>query len=176
MNRTLESRVREAIRDVPDFPKPGILFKDITPVLSDGALFRDVIDHFARRCQGHRIDKVAAIESRGFIFAAPLAEAIGAGFVPLRKSGKLPWQTVSETYKLEYGEATLEVHTDAISHGERVVIVDDLLATGGTAAAAMALVRRAGGAVLEIMFLLELEFLHGREKLPGAAIYSVVKL
>jgi adenine phosphoribosyltransferase len=168
------SRVRAAIRDIPDFPKPGILFKDITPILSDPALFSEVIADLAQRYLPMRIDKIAAMESRGFIFGAPLAEHIGAGFVPLRKFGKLPHTTVAETFNLEYGTETLEVHVDAIHRGERVLIIDDLLATGGTAEAATRLVKRIGGEVVEMAFVVELKFLKGRERLAGIPVYSMV--
>jgi adenine phosphoribosyltransferase len=168
------SRIRAAIRDVPDFPKPGILFKDITPILSDPALFAEVIGGLTERYLPLRIDKIAAMESRGFIFGAPLAEKIGAGFVPLRKFGKLPHTTVAETFNLEYGTETLEVHTDAITPGERVLIIDDLLATGGTAEAAVRLVKRIGGEVVEIAFVVELAFLKGRGRLAGIPMYSMV--
>ncbi|HKW14089.1 MAG TPA: adenine phosphoribosyltransferase [Candidatus Krumholzibacteria bacterium] len=167
-------RVRDAIRDVPDFPKPGILFKDITPILSDARIFAEVIAGLTERYRSMRIDKIAAMESRGFIFGAPLAEHIGAGFVPLRKFGKLPFSTVSETFNLEYGTETLEVHTDAIRPGERVVIIDDLLATGGTAEASARLVRRIGGDVVEIAFVVELAFLDGRRRLGDIPVYSMV--
>ena len=168
------SRVRAAIRDIPDFPKPGILFKDITPILGDPALFSAVVGELAARYGAMRIDKIAAMESRGFIFGAPLAEKIGAGFVPLRKFGKLPHTTVAETFNLEYGTETLEVHIDAIARGDRVVIIDDLLATGGTAQAATRLVRRIGGDVVEMAFVVELAFLKGRERLEGIPVYSMV--
>ena len=168
------SRIRAAIRDVPDFPKPGILFKDITPILNDPALFSEVIAELAERYMPMGIEKIAAMESRGFIFGAPLAEQIGAGFVPLRKFGKLPHTTVAETFNLEYGTETLEVHTDAIKPGERVLIIDDLLATGGTAEAAVRLVKRIGGDVVEIAFVVELAFLKGRARLGGIPVYSMV--
>jgi adenine phosphoribosyltransferase len=169
------SRIKAAIRDIPDFPKPGILFKDITPILNDPALFSEVIAELTQRYGPMKIDKIAAMESRGFIFGAPLAEKIGAGFVPLRKFGKLPHTTVAETFNLEYGTETLEVHTDAIKPGERVLIIDDLLATGGTAAAAIRLVNRIGGEVVEIAFVVELAFLKGRERLAGIPVYSMVR-
>lgn len=168
------ARVRAAIRDVPDFPRPGIIFKDITPILSDPAVFSEVINGLTARYQSMRIDKIAAMESRGFIFGAPLAANIGAGFVPLRKFGKLPFDTVSETFNLEYGTETLEVHTDAIKKGERVLIIDDLLATGGTAEASARLVRRIGGEVVEMAFVVELKFLDGRRRLSGIPVYSMV--
>jgi len=164
----------QAIRDVPDFPKPGILFKDITPVLSNPELLREAIRLFADRHRGAGIDKVAGIESRGFIFAGPLALELNAGLIPIRKKGKLPHQTIEVSYELEYGEATLEVHLDALSRGERILIIDDLLATGGTAAASAALIEQLGGAVVEIDFLVELAFLSGREKLGGYPVYAPI--
>ena len=167
--------VRARIRDVPDFPQKGIVFKDITPVLSDGKLFRAVIDAFVARWKDERIDKVVGIESRGFIFGAPLAAGIGAGFVPLRKHGKLPHTTLAESFTLEYGAETLEIHTDAIHPGERVLVIDDLLATGGTAAAAVKLVEKTGGEVIEIAFLVELAFLRGRERLGDIPTFAIVR-
>jgi adenine phosphoribosyltransferase len=172
--KTRFPRVRAAIRDVPDFPKKGILFKDITPILGDGKLFAEVIGGLADRYRSLNIDKIVGVESRGFIFGAPLATQIGAGFVPLRKFGKLPYGTVSETFNLEYGTETLELHTDAIKPGERVVIVDDLLATGGTAEASARLVRRIGGEIVELAFVVELAFLGGRRRLDGFPVYSMV--
>jgi adenine phosphoribosyltransferase len=168
------SHIRAAIRDIPDFPKPGILFKDITPILNDPVLFAGVIEGLTQRYQPMQIDKIAAMESRGFIFGAPLAEKIGVGFVPLRKFGKLPHTTVAETFNLEYGTETLEVHTDAIQPGERVLIIDDLLATGGTAEAAIRLIRRIRGDVVEMAFVVELAFLKGRGRLTGIPVYSMV--
>jgi adenine phosphoribosyltransferase len=167
--------VRSAIRDVPDFPKPGVVFKDITPILQDRALFKQVIDALVLRYGPMHIDKVLGMESRGFIFAAPLAVAIGAGFVPLRKFGKLPYETVAEKYELEYGTETLEIHEDAIRPGERVVVIDDLLATGGTAEASVKLARRMGGEVMELGFVVELRFLGGRERLSGLPVYSLIE-
>jgi adenine phosphoribosyltransferase len=174
MEAEMIDRVRAAIRDVPDFPKPGIVFKDITPVLNDPALFAGVVDELVTRYAPMRIDRVAAMESRGFIFGAPLAAGIGAGFVPLRKFGKLPHTTMAETFDLEYGTETLEIHTDAVRAGERVLIVDDLLATGGTAAAAAALVRAAGAEVAAYLFMVELAGLAGRRQLAGAPVFSLV--
>lgn len=167
-------KVRAAIRDVPDFPKPGILFKDITPVLADPALFRACIDHFAARHRGSAIKKIAAIESRGFIFGAALADRLGLGFVPIRKKGKLPYKTAEATYALEYGTATIEAHLDAFHRDEPVLLIDDVLATGGTAIAAAGLVEKLGGRIVEIDFLVELSFLHGREKLAGRSIYAPI--
>ncbi len=168
-------RIRAAIRDVPDFPKPGIIFKDITPVLGDPWLFGEVVRVFVERYRPMRIQKVAAMESRGFIFGAPLAAEIGAGFVPLRKHGKLPHTTLAESFTLEYGEETLEIHTDAIKKGERVLVIDDLLATGGTALAACNLVEKTGGEVVELAFLIELAFLKGRERLNEIPVYAMIR-
>lgn len=166
--------IRAAIRDVPDFPKPGIVFKDITPVLGDPKLFKAVIDLFVKRLKGKRIAKIAAIDARGFLFGGALAERLGAGLVPIRKKGKLPYQTYEETYDLEYGSATISIHRDAFRKGERVALVDDLLATGGTAAAAARLIGKAGGKVVEIDFLVELAFLKGRKKLPGFRVFAPI--
>ncbi len=167
-------RLRAALRDVPDFPKPGIVFKDITPVLSDGSLFRQAIDEFVAACEGQNIQKIAGIDARGFLFGATVADRLGLGFVPIRKKGKLPWKTESLSYKLEYGEAEIEVHTDAFAPGERVSLIDDLLATGGTAAAAIKLVEKAGGVVVQAQFLVELSFLHGAPLLAPVPIKSIV--
>jgi adenine phosphoribosyltransferase len=160
------------IRDVPDYPQPGVLFKDITPLLGDGAAFAAVV--VALAAGSADVTKVAGIEARGFILAAPVAYTLGAGFVPVRKQGKLPAQTYAESYALEYGTATLEVHTDAFLPTDRVLIVDDVLATGGTAAATARLIRRAGATVTGIVVLLELGFLAGRGKLPDIAVRSLV--
>ena len=167
-------RVRSAIRDIPDFPKPGILFKDITPVLSDPALFGAVVRAFADRLRGLNVGKIAAIESRGFLFGAAVAHALGVGLVPVRKKGKLPYRTVEQSYELEYGTATLEIHEDAFRAGERVVVMDDLLATGGTARAAAALVEKLGANVVELDFLVELAFLKGRDKLTRYSLFAPV--
>jgi len=163
------------IRDIPDFPKPGILFRDITPLLLDPRIFRWIIETLTERYTGQDISKVVAIESRGFVFAPPLAYELGAGFVPLRKAGKLPHDTISESYLLEYGEAVIEIHSDAITNGERVLIFDDLLATGGTAAAAVALVQRLGAEVIEAGFIIELMALGGREKINSTPVFSLVQ-
>ncbi len=160
------------IRDVPDYPQPGVLFKDITPLLADGAAFRAVVAALAAGSAD--VTKVAGIEARGFILAAPVACTLSAGFVPVRKQGKLPAQTFAESYELEYGTATLEVHTDAFSPEDRVLIVDDVLATGGTAAATANLIRRAGATVTGIVVLLELGFLDGRRKLTDLPVRSLV--
>jgi adenine phosphoribosyltransferase len=166
--------VRARIRDVPDFPKQGIVFKDITPVLADPKLFREVIDTLVARWKDARIAKVVAIESRGFIFGAPLAYALGAGFSIARKPGKLPWEVVRETYALEYGEAALELHIDAVQPGERVLVVDDVLATGGTAEAVGRLVARQGAELVAYAFLVELSFLHGARRLGPAKVHSLI--
>ena len=166
--------IRARIRDVPDFPKKGIVFKDITPVLSDRKLFRQVIDAFVARWKDERIDKVIGIESRGFIFAAPLAYAIGAGFTIVRKPGKLPWEVIREAYALEYGEATLELHIDAVGPGERILVVDDVLATGGTAEAVGRLVARQGAELVAYSFLVELSFLHGARRLGANKVHALL--
>ena len=158
------------VRDVPDYPKPGIVFKDITPLLGDGVMFRRVVDAIADLGRAQRVDAVVGIEARGFILAAPVAYALGVGFVPIRKEGKLPGATHAREYALEYGEAVLEVHEDAYTPGARVLVVDDVLATGGTAAAAGHLVTMAGGEVTGFAFLMELAFLHGRGQIPGASV------
>ena len=163
------------LRDVKDFPKPGIVFKDITPMLQSPAAMDEAIRQLADRFKADKIDKIAAIESRGFIFGAPLALRMGIGFIPVRKPGKLPWRTQSVNYMLEYGSGTLEIHEDAVQKGERVVVVDDLLATGGTARAACELVERLGGRLIGCAFIVELAFLAGRKKLTGHRIESLVK-
>jgi adenine phosphoribosyltransferase len=168
----VEALLRTKIRDVPDYPQPGIIFKDITPLLGDGDAFAAVVAELGAGYED--VDKVAGIEARGFILAAPVACELRAGFVPVRKQGKLPAQTYAESYALEYGTATLEVHTDAFAAGDRVLIVDDVLATGGTAAATAELVRRCGADVAGIVVLLELGFLDGRAKLPGFEVRSLL--
>jgi adenine phosphoribosyltransferase len=167
--------LKQMIRDVPDFPKQGILFKDITTVLADGASYRKVIDLLAERYQGRGIDRVVAVEARGFILGAPLAYKLGAGFVPVRKKGKLPYKTLQTSYDLEYGQDTLEIHEDALVKGHKVLVVDDLLATGGTVGAVVNLVERLGGSVEELAFMIELEFLHGRAKLAPHRVHSLIK-
>ena len=169
------STIRSLIRDVPDFPKKGIVFKDITPVVGSPAGLRAAVSELAARYRGKKVTKVVGVEARGFIFGAALAHKLGVGFVPVRKPGKLPWKAVRETYSLEYGTDSLEMHVDAVHKGERVVVVDDLLATGGTAAAAARLVRRCGARVLEVAFVVELAFLHGRRKLRGVPVFSIVR-
>lgn len=166
----------ELIRDVPDFPIEGILFKDITPLLQDADAFRCAVELLAQPYAAAQIDKVVAIESRGFIFGAPLAYRLGAGFVPIRKPGKLPSSTIQVEYSLEYGTNTLEMHTDAIRPGERLLLVDDLLATGGSARAAIDLVQQLGGVVVGLAFLVELESLGGVEKLTGYDVFSAIKV
>jgi adenine phosphoribosyltransferase len=166
--------IRARIRDVPDFPRKGIVFKDITPVLADAKLFREVIDALVKRWKGERIDKVIGIESRGFIFAAPLAYALGAGFTMVRKPGKLPWNVIREAYALEYGEATLELHIDAVGPGERVLVVDDVLATGGTAEAVGRLVARQGAELVSYSFLVELGFLNGAKRLGPNKVHALL--
>lgn len=164
-----------AVRDVQDFPKPGILFKDITPILSDGRLFRMAVNCFVEANAGKQIDKVVGIDARGFLFGAAAAYELGIGFVPVRKKGKLPYQTESVSYSLEYGESVVEMHVDAIAPGERVALIDDLLATGGTAAAASCLIAKAGGVLVEAQFLIELEFLAGRQVLKHLPVRSFIK-
>ena len=167
-------QIRNAIRDVPDFPKPGILFKDITPVLADPALFAACVNLLAERLRDRRIDKVAAIDARGFLFGGALARELDCGVVPIRKEGKLPWKTVSASYELEYGSNTLEIHRDAFQLGDRVVLVDDLLATGGTARACAHMIGELGADLVEAQFLVELAFLHGREQLGGIPVFAPV--
>lgn len=164
--------LKQSVRDVPDFPKPGILFKDITPLLSDPKLFRAAVDLLADRHAHAKIDKVAVIEARGFTFGTGVALKLGAGLALIRKPGKLPGRTISASYDLEYGSATLHTHTDAILPGERVLLVDDLLATGGTAAATAGLIEKLAGKIVEIEFLIELSFLKGREKLARWPVYA----
>jgi adenine phosphoribosyltransferase len=166
--------LRAKIREIPDFPKPGILFYDITTLLKEPSAFNDVIDRMAEPVKGDRIDLVVGMESRGFIFAAPLAYQLGAGFVPVRKLGKLPADTIEVEYDLEYGTATLEVHRDAISEGQRVLIVDDLLATGGTVLGTIELVTRLGGEIAGLSFMVELTALHGRDKLGDYPIHTLI--
>jgi len=162
------------IRDVPDFPKPGILFKDVTPLLADPVAFRHVVDSFVERYRPRHIKKVVAIESRGFIFGAPVAYALGAGLVIVRKPGKLPWKSAREEYALEYGTDSLEMHLDMIQPGESVLVLDDLLATGGTARAAGRLAERQGAKVEEYGFVVELGFLNGRQRLGLDKVFSLV--
>jgi adenine phosphoribosyltransferase len=173
VNDTIE-RVKSLIRDVPDFPQPGVLFKDITPLLADENAFSSVIDLIVVHYGRGNVDKVVGIEARGFILASPIAYHFGAGFVPIRKESKLPWETEREEYQLEYGSAVLEIHRDAIVTGERVLIVDDVLATGGTAQATARLVERLGGKVIGIACLIELGFLGGRKAVSGYDFFSLI--
>ena len=166
--------LREAIRDVPDFPKPGIVFKDLTTLLKDGPAFRLAMDLLTESCRGLSAQKVVAIESRGFVPGAVLADRLGIGFAPVRKPGKLPYRRRSRSYALEYGTDSLEMHEDALAPGERALIVDDLIATGGTAEATGHLVREVGGEVAGYAFLVELSFLNGRARLGGAEVRSLI--
>lgn len=168
------AEIEQAIRTIPDFPKPGIQFKDITPVLADARLFAGAIDLLTEGIEPGSIDAVVGIDARGFIFAAAAALRLQAGFVPVRKKGKLPYQTHEQDYALEYGSATVALHVDALKRGDRVLLVDDLLATGGTAAAAVELVNKLGARIHAIAFLIELGFLNGRQKLEGQTIRSLI--
>lgn len=167
-------KLRAAVRDVVDFPKPGIVFKDITPILADGKLFRDSVTLLCETAGGAKIDKVVGIDARGFIFASAVADRLGVGFVPVRKKGKLPWKTRQTAYALEYGEAIVELHEDAVQPGESVLLVDDLLATGGTAAAAVKLLDELGANLVGISVLIELSFLAGRTKLVPHPVHSIL--
>ncbi|GAC1432143.1 MAG: adenine phosphoribosyltransferase [Ktedonobacteraceae bacterium] len=175
MSSIPDIRLEDFIRDVQDFPQQGVLFKDITPMLQDGSAFHAAIDRLAAHYAGAGIQTVVGVESRGFIFGAPLAYQLNCGFVPVRKFGKLPNETVSVEYALEYGTNVVEIHKDAIKPGERVLIVDDLLATGGTVSAAMELVEKLGGQIAGIAFLVELAFLKGREQLKGHDVFALIK-
>jgi adenine phosphoribosyltransferase len=174
MPNVTPAEIAAAIRNVPDFPKPGIQFKDITPVLADARLFAGAVDLLCDGFQPGSVDAVVGIDARGFIFAAAAATKLHAGFVPVRKKGKLPYQTHEQDYALEYGSATVAMHIDALRPGARVLLIDDLLATGGTASAAAALVQKLGAKILETSFLIELKFLDGREKLKGFPVRSIV--
>ena len=167
--------LKKMIREIPDYPKPGILFYDLTTLLQDPEGFHMLVDRLCGHYEGKPVDIVAGIEARGFIFAPALAYRLGAGFVPVRKPKKLPWKTASVTYQLEYGADTLEIHEDAIKKGQRVLLCDDLLATGGTAVAAINLIRKLGGEVVGAAFAVELNFLNGRAKLPGFDVFSLLK-
>lgn len=173
MDREISEVVAASLRDVPDFPAPGVVFKDITPLLRDPAAFGEVIETWARRYRG-QVDVVAGIEARGFVLGAPLALALGVGFVPIRKAGKLPGDTTSVSYDLEYGSATIELHSGALRPGERVLVVDDVLATGGTAAAACDLVDGTGAVVVAFAVMLELSFLGGRDRLSGRIVDTLL--
>ncbi|MGH9277920.1 MAG: adenine phosphoribosyltransferase [Acidimicrobiales bacterium] len=166
--------LKERIRDIPDFPKPGIVFKDITPLLADPDALRVTVDAFAEHFADRRVDKVVGVEARGFILAAPVAYRLGAGFVPVRKAGKLPWQIEREEYELEYGTDLLEIHRDAVGAGDEVLIVDDVIATGGTAVATCRLIERLGATVAGIGFVIELTFLDGGAKLDGRDFMSLI--
>jgi len=170
----LEQRIKDTIRDIPDFPKPGIIFKDITPVLSDATLMQGITDCLVARFGNQGVTAVVGMESRGFIFGAPLAMALGCAFVPARKPGKLPYDSVGVDYALEYGTARLEMHTDAVGPSDKVLVVDDLLATGGTAAATNALIAGLGADIVANCFVIELDFLSGREALGGVPVFSIV--
>lgn len=170
----METILRNHIRDVPDFPKPGIVFKDITPLLQNHKVFSEVIKTFTDRYADERVDAVVGIESRGFLFGTPLAHQLKAAFIPVRKKGKLPYQTIGISYDLEYGSETIEMHTDAISKGQRAVVIDDLLATGGTAEATCRLIEKQGGSVVECAFVVELSFLGGRKKMGDRKIHSLI--
>ncbi len=166
---------KSLIREVPDFPKPGILFYDITTLLKDAQAFRQILDELTSKYRNQGISKIVGIESRGFILGSPLAYHLATGFVPVRKPGKLPADTFEVKYNLEYGSTSLAIHRDAIQIGERVLIVDDLLATGGTAAATVHLIRQLGGEIVSLAFLVELQFLKGREKLNGCDVHSMIQ-
>lgn len=171
----MEIDLKNKIRDIPDFPKQGIVFKDITTLLQDPDALRLSVDLLAKQHKVDKIDKVVGIEARGFIFGAAVAYALNTGFIMIRKPGKLPYKTIKQTYELEYGTDAIEVHEDAVQPGERVLLVDDLLATGGTMAATTELITKIGGKVIGISFLIELTFLHGRERLKGYNIHSLIK-
>ena len=171
----MTAQYQRLIRDIPEFPKQGILFKDITPLLRDPQGFAGVLEALEARHRGDRISAIAAVESRGFIFGGALAIRLGAGFIPIRKPGKLPHDKLSETYALEYGTDTIEIHRDAVVRGDRILILDDLLATGGTARAAASLVRKLGGEVVGASFLIELAFLGGRAHLEGIPVFSLIR-
>jgi len=167
--------LKKLIREVPDWPKPGVLFYDLTTLLKDKQGFRTLIDKLCEHYKDKQIDVIAGVEARGFIFAPALAYRLGTGFVPVRKPNKLPWKTAQVTYALEYGSDKLEIHEDAIQPGQRVLVCDDLLATGGTAAATVRLVRQLGGELIGAGFAVELSFLHGRSKLPGLDVFSLIQ-
>jgi adenine phosphoribosyltransferase len=174
MENTMDE-LKNIIRDIPDFPKKGIVFKDITTLLSDGRSFHRMVDLIAHRYVGQRIEKVVGVEARGFVLGSALAYKLGAGITLVRKPGKLPYKTRTVSYELEYGTDTLEIHEDAFQPGERVIIADDLLATGGTVAAVVQLVEGLGAEIVECAFMTELEFLHGRNRLPAGKVFSLLK-
>jgi adenine phosphoribosyltransferase len=167
--------LKALVRDVPDFPTEGIVFKDLMPLIGNGNAFRATIDHLAEWARPRRPDVILGAEARGFIFGGALAYELGCGFVPARKPGKLPWEKVRATYELEYGSDSLEIHADALQPGARVIVLDDVLATGGTARAKLELVENLGGVVAGVLFVIELEFLHGRDKLAGYDVHSLVQ-
>ena len=168
-------RIKSNVRSIPDWPIKGVIFRDITTLLQEPATFREICDLFYDRYAEKEIDKIVGIDARGFLFGAVLAYKLGIGFIPVRKKGKLPYNTVGESYTLEYGEETVEIHEDAIQKGEKVVIIDDLMATGGTISAAVNLVEKLGGDILECAFVIELPDLKGRQKVPGQNIYSILE-
>lgn len=172
MNNSL---LEKSIRNIPDFPKPGILFRDITTLMQNKVAFKKAVELLSKKYKGQGIDKVVGVEARGFIFGAAVANKIGAGFVPVRKHGKLPHKTISTTYDLEYGTDTLEIHKDAIISGEKILIIDDLLATGGTVKAVIELVKQLGGKILSLGFVIELLDLHGKDKLKDYPVFSLIK-
>jgi adenine phosphoribosyltransferase len=175
---TVKSKITDLktfIRDIPDFPKKGIVFKDITPLLKDGRAFRITVEEMARVGRKHKVQKIVAIESRGFLFGSAVAASLGIGVVPVRKKGKLPYKTLSESYQLEYGTDTLEMHVDAVHPGDRLLIVDDVLATGGTARAVAQLTAKAGGKPAAAVFVIELDFLKGRQKLKDLPVVSLIR-
>ena len=175
MNKPIaDNDLRASIRSIADYPKPGIMFRDITTLLGDARAFRRAVDEMVQPWAGMKIDKVAGMEARGFILGGAVAHQVSAGFIPIRKKGKLPYKTIEQDYALEYGHATVAMHIDALKPGARVLLVDDLLATGGTSAAAVHLVQKLGGKILETIFVIELKFLDGRAKLPGIPVRSLV--
>lgn len=166
---------KSLIRDVPDFPKKGIVFKDITPLLKNPSAFQEIIKTLGSHYKNYKLNSIVAMESRGFIFGGALATFLGVSFIPVRKPGKLPWKTIQETYELEYGKDSLEIHADSIAKGDKILVLDDVLATGGTAAATIRLVERAGGEVVEACFIINLTFLKGQEKLKSIPVHSIIQ-